>query len=395
MRRSTLLYFLFILAFTKCSVEHNRTDNLLIKPQNGLVISHSVEFTNDEYQLLTTDDSNNAIITIEGDSIDVNFNHLTLIGTEDLTTPNQFDGIAIHVKNSQYISIRNLNVSGYKVAVKVDKVSNLTIDSCNFSFNYREASTSKGKVKNEQITALVINNSDNIHIKNTNISNNYNGVLLHNSKNYQFENNQIQFNANTGVSIEKSSNGQFSNNQIDWNFGAGINNSDISISNIFQNNSLTHNGKINGVDEKYRNLNDFTASDIDFKIAGNTTDNIPALDPKFPKGEIYKIPTKYGIYNFEYPEVFLREQTGNKYTFSLFGPQIGNWKFVHAENIKTRSLKRGTLPAMFLLEKEDPNEPMSIQFEFIGVAFQDEYGHWNKKGKVYQFGYTDAAQFDN
>ena len=395
MRRSIFLFLLSSLAFAKCNIEQNTTDNLPIPPQKGLVINQSVEFENGEYKLQTSDDSNNTIIIIEGDSIDANFNHLRLIGNEDLTKPNQFKGIAIHIKNSQYVTIRNLNISGYKVALKVDNVSYLTIDSCNFSFNYRVDSTSENTVRNEPIAALVINNADNIHIKNTNISNNYNGVLLRNSQNYQFENNQIQFNTNTGISIEESSNGQFSNNQIDWNFGAGIYHSNLSSNNIYQYNSLTHNGNMSGIDEKYQGINDFTASDIDFVAVANATENIPALDPKYPKGTIYKIPTNYGVYNFEYPAVFLRGQTDNKYTFSLFGPAIGNWKFVYAENIKTRSLKRGTLPAMFLLEKEDTSKPLTIQFEFIGAAFQDEFGHWNKKGKVYQFGYTDAAQFDN
>ena len=76
----------------------------------------------------------------------------------------------------------------------------------------------------------------------------------------------------------------------------------------------------------------------------------------------------------------------------MFGPTVGNWKFVNAENVKSTNLKRGAFPATFTLEKTDYSKPCLIEFEFIGEAFQDEFGVWNKKGKVYKFSYSDHSQ---
>lgn len=392
MKRIYILFFISAFAFANCQHQPHTIDNQNIKIKKGLVINQSTSFDKEEYQLLVTENPLEKMITIEGDNIEVNFNDLTLIGSEDLSKPEALKGIAVHIKKGENITIKNLNIKGYRIALQVDSVKHLMIDSCNFSFNYRPDSSAQFDINKVSEAAVIINNSDHISIKNCIISNNKNGVLVNNSSNYQFVKNEMRFNAQVGVYINNSSSGSINYNQIDWNYKAGLWYNQLNDDRI-TNNTLTHNGSINNIKENDLPSNNLTATSTSFDNNSNIENNtVPLLDPKYPQGELYKIPTKYGVYNFEYPAIFLRKEFDNQYTFSLFGPPIGNWKFVNARNVKTRSLKSGTLPAMFLLEKENPNEPMFIEFEFIGAAFVDEYGRWNKKGEVYIFGYTDSTK---
>ena len=382
---SLLIFF----AFAKCQLESETIDNQNFIPQKGLIINTSTAFQNGEFELIANDKIYENIITIEGDSIEVDFNNLTLIGTDDFTKPDEFKGVAVHIKNGKRIKIKNLNVKGYRLALQVDSVQHLTIDSCNFSFNYRAGSTDDFDIIKVKEGAITINNSKTILIYNSIISNNYNGIVLNNSHKYSFVKNKIEFNPKVGIYFNNSEKGVLSYNDINWNINAGIW-YNIPNSDVYNLNNLTHNGIIKDIINKCSKMNNFTASDTFFVNNQSTVvHQIPQLDPKYPTGEIYKIPTQYGVYNFEYPAIFLRTKDNNKYTFAMFGPTVGNRKFVNAENVKTTNLKRGAFPATFVLEKEDPYEPFSIEFEFIGATFQDEFGVWNKKGKVYEFGYSE------
>lgn len=388
--------FIIVIAFAKCKPELQTSKSQLVIPQKGLVINTSSSFENGEFQILAKDDLNENILTIEGDSIVVDFNDLKLVGTDDFTQPETFRGTAIEVKNGKHITIKNLNVSGYRVALNVQNVQYLTIENCNFSYNYRRNLHSDIKSKSPQLGAVVMNASTFITIKNCTISNNQNGILFNDSKNIILTNSKIQFHSGVGIITDNATIDTLHYNQIDWNLG-GIsrqkNGGKIQSVNAY--NSFTHNG-LSQIDMKYFEVNDYTATDIiiDSKVMNYTLsdvdEQIPVLNPKYPKGEIYKFSTQFGVYNFEYPAIFLRNQEkDNQYIFAMFGPTVGNWKFVNAENVKATNLKRGSFPATFSLEKENPNQPFLIEFEFIGEAFQDEFGIWNKKGKIYTFGYSE------
>ena len=46
--------------------------------------------------------------------------------------------MAVFIKGGKNITIKNLKARGYKVALLARNVSNLTIDNCDFSYNYRQ-----------------------------------------------------------------------------------------------------------------------------------------------------------------------------------------------------------------------------------------------------------------
>ncbi len=386
-----LISIFFILAFANCEFDKNNIDNQSIELKKGLIINSNTNIKKQDYQLLA-ESENEKIITIEGDSLTVDFNNISLIGTAKFTKPDQFKGVAIHIKNSNSVRIENLNISGFRIALQVDNVQNLTIDSCHFTYNYRADSSAIFDINKVEIGAVVLNNSENIIITNSTISNNYNGIILNNSTLSELGKNEIQFNSKVGIYLNQSKIIDIYKNQIDWNLEAANWYQNTRKFGTYVANSITHNGNVETL-ERWYNSNDFMFSDIDLTTELNIEEyaleksKIPPLNPKYPKGEAYKLPTKYGVYNFEYPAIFLRTMNKNEYTFAMFGPSVGNWKFVGSENITAANLKTGTFPATFIIKKEDSNKPFSLEFEFIGERFQDEFGVWNEKGKVYKFGF--------
>jgi hypothetical protein len=53
--------------------------------------------------------------------------------------PDEFFGVAVIIsQRSNKITIRNLRAAGYKVALSAKDVTSLTIENCDFSYNYRQ-----------------------------------------------------------------------------------------------------------------------------------------------------------------------------------------------------------------------------------------------------------------
>ena len=52
--------------------------------------------------------------------------------------PDEFFGVAVIIKGGKNITLKNLKAKGYKVALLARDVSNLTIEHCDLSYNYRQ-----------------------------------------------------------------------------------------------------------------------------------------------------------------------------------------------------------------------------------------------------------------
>ncbi len=115
------------------------------------------------------------------------------------------------------------------------------------------------------------------------------------------------------------------------------------------------------------------------------------MEPALPEGQLqgrqYILMNEWGPYNFEYPSIWLRNIEGNKYTFLLLGPPEGNWQMVNGEGWAGFNQKTGNFPAMLIATKQAGAESLAFDFEFIGQAITDQFGHFNKKGKPFPFGF--------
>jgi pectate lyase len=120
----------FSLLFSAC------TEETMIR--QGDVLSESFSLEQTDTLFLSSDTISQAALTITGENLVFDFGGLTIIGTDTPTLPDQFTGLAIEVKNGKNITIKNLNIHGFKIALLANEIENLTIDSCNFSYNYRQ-----------------------------------------------------------------------------------------------------------------------------------------------------------------------------------------------------------------------------------------------------------------
>ena len=103
----------------------------------GMQINSSTKIKKGIYKLPATSNLDEAVIIIEGNNLVVDFNNAILQGSDDIMQPDKFTGVAILIRNSRNITIKNVQARGYKLAVMAVDVQSLTIEQSDFSYNYR------------------------------------------------------------------------------------------------------------------------------------------------------------------------------------------------------------------------------------------------------------------
>ena len=105
------------------------------------------------------------------------------------------------------------------------------------------------------------------------------------------------------------------------------------------------------------------------------------------KGRQYILVDEWGPCDFRSPSVWLRNVEGDKYTFLLVGPKTGNWRAIGGEGWSGMNQKTGSFASTVVATKAEGAEFLSLELEFIGEAFTDQFGKFNKKGRVFPFGF--------
>jgi len=98
-------------------------------------ISKTTKIIRAVYRINAPTDTSKTLILIEGDNIVIDFNNAELSGSKGLKNPDEFFGVAILIRNSRNVTIRNLKVRGFKVAVMARNTNNLILENCDFSYN--------------------------------------------------------------------------------------------------------------------------------------------------------------------------------------------------------------------------------------------------------------------
>ena len=409
----TKLLFSFILLITFFSCKKNTTN---IRLEKGMVISESVTVAKDIYKIDGNENnltSELGAVVIRGENIVVDFQGATLLGSNEMKFPNEYFGVGLKI-NGKNIEIKNLNVHHYKTGLIAIGVEGLKISNSNFSYNYRCNSKIKNKEEgncnysppmNKPIdiqAGIELNVCKNIILKNNIISHNQIGLYLQSSENGKIYNNKINYNSDLGLHFSGSSNFSIMHNYIDWNKEYNIQASFQSKNNVFAYNSISHSslnyfGKYNIVNFK----NDLFPSPINSETPDSLLQKYPPL-PNGQKttsanykywGEQYILLNEWGPYNFEYPAIWLREVNDDKYTFAIFGPE-GNWKIVDGNGFVQTSRQSGSMPATIVATKKENANPnmLSLNLEFIGVAFTDQFGNINPRGKNYKFDFKNDVE---
>ena len=104
-----------------------------------MVITSDTKIKKAVYKLDAFQNSSEPVILIEGYRVTVDFNNATLQGSNSKKNPDEFFGVAILISShSTNVTIKNLKVKGYKVALLAKDVTSLTLENCDFSYNYRQ-----------------------------------------------------------------------------------------------------------------------------------------------------------------------------------------------------------------------------------------------------------------
>ncbi len=239
--------------------------------QQGMVITQSTVVANATYVVKVSPGTDTAAVIITGYNIVVDFNHAILNGDDEDVAADHFQGCGIYIKDGSNITIRNLNVLHYKVAIRASNVKGLVIENCDAPFNYRKRLLSNWQ--REDISdwmsyhhnendewfrygaAIYLRGCNNAIVRNNVVTNGQCALMMSLCDSARVYNNRFVFNSAIGIGMYRCSFNQVLYNQLDFNVrgfsqgyywrgqdSAGILVFEQCNNNIYWGNSVTHGG---------------------------------------------------------------------------------------------------------------------------------------------------------
>lgn len=219
------------------------------------------------------DANNNGVIHIDADGITVEFApESTLRGSSAATPGDQLTGIGIRLHGHKDVTLKDLKVSGFKIAVQADDCPGLTVETSDLSGNYRQHLKSTAVAedgadwlfphnndKDEWMTqhgaALAVKNASKVTLRNIKVRAGQNGIILDRVTDSVIYDNDCSFLSGWGLAMWRSSRNLISRNALDfcirgyshevYNRGqdsAGLLMFEQCSANVIAENSITHGG---------------------------------------------------------------------------------------------------------------------------------------------------------
>lgn len=208
----------------------------------GLVIRKSIKIKPGTYRMAAdsaqrflppvTTDAIQSLITIEGDGIEVDFQGALVRSKADSTRPDLFTGLAIRIKGKN-VTLRNARAQGFKLALLAEEAEGLTLDGCDFSYNYRPRLRSTREREdfsdwlsyhnNEQDewlrygAGMYLKNCQGVVVRNCRATGNQNALLMRGCNEGTVFNNTFQFNSGVGIGLYRCNRNKVMHNRLDWN----------------------------------------------------------------------------------------------------------------------------------------------------------------------------------
>lgn len=211
-----------------------------------------------------------AVITIMGDHLTVDFQNAELRGALSQIRPDEFTGVAIRVQG-QHVTVKNARARGYKIALLATGADHLTLENCDFSYNYRPRLLSTREKEdeadwlsyhhNEQQewmrygAGIYLDSCQQTIVKDCRVTGGQNALLLVGCNDALIYNNTFHFNSGLGIGLYRSSRNRLMHNFLDWNVrgyshgvyqrgqdSAGLLLYEQSSNNTIAYNSATHSG---------------------------------------------------------------------------------------------------------------------------------------------------------
>ncbi len=210
------------------------------------------------------------VVVIRGDNITVDFGGGTIQGSPLTTEPDERMGQAIEVVGNN-VTIKNVNVHGYKVGLIARNAKGLKILDSDFSYNWKQHLKSDKEKEdgadwqsyhhNEHDewlrygAGIYLSGCENFEVKNTRAVGGQCGLMLNRSNHGKIWNNDFSFLSGVGLGLYRSSDNVVMHNNIDWCvrgyshgvYNRGQDSAGILIfeqcnKNTFAYNSVTHGG---------------------------------------------------------------------------------------------------------------------------------------------------------
>ena len=242
----------------------------------GHLISHQGSFTiirpwkQGNNFVPTKEDLSQPIFEIKENNKTIDMKGIVFRGTDPNVEPDQRKGLGIRVSGNN-ITLKNLSIHGYKVAIIAENCKNLKLVDCDLSYNWKQHLKSTLEKEDESDwmsyhqnekdewlrygAGAYFKNVNGFEVKNTKIVGGQCGLMLMNSNNGLVWNSNFSFLSGIGLGMYRSSNNRIMHNNIDWcvrgysdnvyNRGqdsAGILIYEQSNKNTFAYNSVTHGG---------------------------------------------------------------------------------------------------------------------------------------------------------
>jgi len=237
----------------------------------GMKVGKTTKFKKAVYKIDGPADSSRGVVNIEGNNIVVDFGGAELRGDNSAKAPDEFSGIAVYIRNSKNITIKNLKTRGYKVALIARNTEKLTIENCDFSYNYRRRLNSTQEKedisdwmsyhhneKDEWLrygAAMYLKDCSFFTVRSCKVTGGQNALMLMRCNDGLIVNNDFSFNSGIGIGMYRSNRNRVSYNRVIFNVrgyshgvynrgqdSAGILVYEQSNNNRFYNNNVTHGG---------------------------------------------------------------------------------------------------------------------------------------------------------
>ena len=178
------------------------------------------------------DDDGNGIIHITGDSITVDFKGARLHGSADTVLPDEYAGTGVRI-TGKHVTVRNLNVSGFKVGIHALGAHHLTLEDCDVSDNFRQrlGSTADREDSSDWLwphqndnnewmmkygAGLCVEDSNEVTIRRLVARNVQNGIILDNVQESFIYDNDCSFLSGWGLALWRSNHNQITRNALDF-----------------------------------------------------------------------------------------------------------------------------------------------------------------------------------
>lgn len=240
-------------------------------PTAGMTLSKTTQLKAGTYLIPAPgDETGHGAIRIRGNGITVDFAGATLRGTPATTNPDERKGVGVEVSGSN-ITIKNLKVSGYKVALIARNVKGLKIVDSDFSYNWKQHLLSTEEKedyadwqsyhqnpKDEWLrygAGIYLRGCDGFEVRGCRIVGGQCGLMITSCNKGLVWNNDFSFNSGLGMGMQMSSDNRIMHNKMDWDvrgFSYGVYNRGQDSAgllifeqcnrNILAYNSITHGG---------------------------------------------------------------------------------------------------------------------------------------------------------